>query len=807
MTTTRRSLRHAVRAALALAFAAMTIGVAPAQAASAIQVDARVLVGGRYEVGGWAAVSVTLVNEGTPTEGHLTAETDAGTVRRYVEMPAGARKTVTLYVRPGGFQGEIVVRYVEPNGTVQVAADVRVLDVSTRQVAIVGDPNGALRPQFSGQPGAEVPEPIPLAAADIPERPEPLAGIDVIVWAADSGSLDDAQRRSIERWIGDGGQLVVIGGADWQARTAGLEHLLPLEELAAVDAVDHGPLAAWAGADEPLAADTIATGELRDGARAIAASDDGQPMAAWHPVGAGRVLLFGSDLTLDAYRTWPGSPGLWSRVIGGQGALQEWFGNEFPQTETAGAMARALETLPALDVPPAELLLAVIVAYILLIGPVSYLVLRRIDRRELAWVTAPILVVVFSACSYGIGVTLKGTDVIVNQIAVVRSAAGATQATVESYAGVFSPVRGTYDIRVDADALVGRMSTDGFVEGRVPETSMTADQGVPARLSGLQIAARWFEYVRADTVVEHEPRLSVTWSSRGGDLVGTVTNVGSEPLSDVAYISRAGGAMVGDLAAGASGEFVIDRDGVSQSSASDQVYGFGGFSGSDADRRQITARRSVIDGLVGYGGWMPIGAELTDPGSTGPFLVGWRSGDGPSPIELEGVDEQRFAEIVEVMAIHPGIGQGEVVVGPEQMAIGVTTDGGASQLGIGTVSLGREPGASAVFDLSLPLEASGLAVSSVEVITGMDPSVIQDGGGFRGFWPTGWLVEFRDVRTGEWVLLGDLSEETRFTVDEPAAAVSPAGRIAVRVTAGEPDPNIGDPSIFVSARVTGVMEP
>ena len=45
--------------------------------------------------------------------------------------------------------------------------------------------------------------------------------------------------------------------------------------------------------------------------------------------------------------------------------------------------------------PPAELLLAIIGAYILLIGPISYVALRRLDRRDLAWVTAPILVLVF----------------------------------------------------------------------------------------------------------------------------------------------------------------------------------------------------------------------------------------------------------------------------------------------------------------------------------------------------------------------------------------------------------------------------
>ena len=108
-------------------------------------------------------------------------------------------------------------------------------------------------------------------------------------------------------------------------------------------------------------------------------------------------------------------------------------------------MTQALANLPALEVPPAELLLAVIVGYILLIGPVSYLVLRRLDRRELAWITAPLLVVVFSACSYGIGTSLKGSQIIVNQISVVRSVSDGSAANVTTWAGIFSP--GARDVR------------------------------------------------------------------------------------------------------------------------------------------------------------------------------------------------------------------------------------------------------------------------------------------------------------------------------------------------------------------------
>ena len=43
-------------------------------------------------------------------------------------------------------------------------------------------------------------------------------------------------------------------------------------------------------------------------------------------------------------------------------------------------------------------------AYILLIGPINYLVLRRLDRREWAWVTMPVLIVVFAVGAYGFGI-------------------------------------------------------------------------------------------------------------------------------------------------------------------------------------------------------------------------------------------------------------------------------------------------------------------------------------------------------------------------------------------------------------------
>ncbi|MBA3587102.1 MAG: hypothetical protein H0W41_05625, partial [Chloroflexi bacterium] len=638
-------------AGLVLLVMAMFLPALPVRAASSIQIDARALVGGRYAVGGWMAISVTLTNDGEPTEGTLAAATESGAVQRFVEMPAGARKVVMLYIQPEAFQRRVTVQYEEPNGTVEAVVETRVLEQTSSQFAVVGDGAGTLRPQLNVGDEIGLPAPLALTLADIPERSEPLEGISALVWADDSSALSEAQRRSIERWVANGGQLVIIGGPDWQSRTSGFTEILPLDGLSAVDAVPQAALAAWSGTDDAAMEDaTISTGALRDDARALVRAEDETILASMRSVGGGRVILLGTDVATEAHRGWEGSPRLWARLLPTNVALEQFFGG-FPPDEAQNAMGSALGNLPSLEVPPAELLLVVIVAYILLIGPISYIILRRMDRRELAWVTAPLLVIIFTACSFGIGNSMKGSEVIVNQISLIRSSGAGTSATVESYAGVFSPDRATYDVTVEADALLAKMRPVNFDGRPVAASDVVVEQGDPAHLRNLAIGVFGFEAVRADAIVEREAVLSVTWRGDGGELIGTVTNLGTEPIQDVAYVSGSGGDLVDEeLAPGENVEFTIDSTNFNGSSASDQVYGFGGFDEANPEQRQSLARRQVIDALVGFAGFMP-GAELSSSTSRGPYVIGWHDDPGPLPITLDELDAERYAQSVEVVSV------------------------------------------------------------------------------------------------------------------------------------------------------------
>ena len=799
------------RVAVAMLLAGMLLPAlaAPASAADAITLEARSLVGGRFESNGWIAIAATLSNGGSPVTGYLVTDGEDGTVRRFVELPAGAHKLVAIYLRPAAFVRTIAVRFesVDGESLATASAEARVLERTSGHVAIVGDGGGNVRPQLIAR-GSGFPEPILLTPADLPERPEPLRGIETIVWAADSSGLTEAQQRSLERWVAAGGQLVVLGGPDWQARTAAFDALLPLEHLASSDGSSAATLAAWAGAAQPDGTDplTAAVGDLRAGAVALVRDPAGQTLFAATTRGAGRVSFVGIDLATQPFRTWAGAPALWTRLVPDDRIIEQWGGVGPIDDEVANAMSQALANLPSLAVPSAALLLAVIVGYILLIGPLSYLVLRRLDRRELAWVVAPVLVLVFSAVSYGIGASMKGSQIIVNQIALVRTSTDGTAASVSTYAGIFSPTRASYDLTVRGDALLSALAAnnvDPTFSGQV--VNYATEQGDPSHLRGLAVSVFGLQAIRAEAVIAYSPSLRVTWSVIGANLEGRATNDGSSPMEDVAVISRNGGVMVGALAPGESKTFRMPLRNLNGSSASQQVYGISAFDSSTAAQRQVSVRSQVIDALVGYSGGFPGKMGGVAGGiDRGPYVIGWQAEASPVEIEIDGEQVQRYAQAVEVTSGGVTLGPGPVTLSPSELTTEVlATDGEASQNEPGSITLAN---GEVTFRMGLPLEATGLQPTKLTVIVASDPGTIfYDQENVGAFLPSGFRLAVFDTAAGDWVDLGDLSQRSRFDVDDPGRVLDAAGRLLVKISGtGIPAAN-GQVSVFAGARIAGVV--
>lgn len=138
---------------------------------------------------------------------------------------------------------------------------------------------------------------------------------------------------------------------------------------------------------------TANTVTLRPNAQAL--TNDG--LISQTTLGAGKIIFAAFDLA--ALRAWPGESNLWARVLDLQLRIELDIGAQF-RFGFNDLLQNSLNT-SLFPLPSTMALLALIGVYIIVIGPINFLALRRLRRLEWAWVTTPLLIVIFLAAAYG----------------------------------------------------------------------------------------------------------------------------------------------------------------------------------------------------------------------------------------------------------------------------------------------------------------------------------------------------------------------------------------------------------------------
>lgn len=599
-TTVSPRNRVALRLATLLALASLSLGplAIAGSAAGALNMNARILLQGHARAGSWAAIEVELQNDGPPIVGELQMDGGSQANARYamaVSLPTGSRQTYVLHAQPPAFGRNVTVELVADGKKLESATVAYLVHDATQLVVgvLAGEP-GPLVEQIKlpNSTTGVAPAIVPLTPADLPSRVEGWSTLDRIVWQdIDSNSLSPDQLDALRRWISAGGRLVIVGGsAGIGTLSAFPDDILPYRPTATVDAAAStlvsllGPAPANA-ADVPAMAGALAHG------RTLATSGD-RVTAAELTYGAGRVTILGFDPTSGWMADSKIAEALWRAELPARTADGTLLTDD-------SQLIQAVYQVPALALPPTGGLLGIIGAYILIIGPINYLILKRLDRRELAWITMPVLVLAFAAAGFGYGALLKGTDVVVNEVAIVRGAPDATEATAQVYFGVFSPSRATYRIDVPQGALLaGPIAGDPFGQATTTlDIIQGTGPGEPSAVRNLSVGTGSIRIVRAQVPVE-APRMRANLQLSSGTLTGTFENASDKPLENVAVVLGSSVAVLGNVGPHVSKDVkLVVQDNPFGSSLADQIIGQQ-FQGANPDSIQQSIRYQMVNQLT-----------------------------------------------------------------------------------------------------------------------------------------------------------------------------------------------------------------
>lgn len=431
-----------------------------------LTLDATAGFDGYYKQEKWFPVVINAANDGAPIDGRVQILTgssgldNGGTYDAPISLPTQSNKRVPLIVYPANqFANDLPVQLVDESGNLVGQATtnrLRSLRANDLLYAIISPESS----QFAGLEDINTGRGFfarvaYLTIEDLPETAVAWQALDIlIIDDSDTSQLSPAQTSALSAWVETGGQLVVTGGPNWQKTAVGLADLLPVTIKGTVTLDDLPALSNATGL--PLAKNSpylISDSSLRSGELLL--HENGLPILARRDMGQGAVYFLALDPKLAPLRDWEGTKYIWEQVANNLSESAPWQNG----IQNNYAAETAVSALPNLTIPSAALLIIFLLIYTLIIGPINYLILKRYKKLELAWLTIPAMVLIFSAITYFVGFQIKGNTPILNQMSVIYGHIESRTGRVQSLLGLYSPQRATYDLILPNDAPARAMDT------------------------------------------------------------------------------------------------------------------------------------------------------------------------------------------------------------------------------------------------------------------------------------------------------------------------------------------------------------
>lgn len=759
---------------------------AAAQEEPPVRLNAEVGFDGQCWAESWLPVTVRLENDGPGVEGVLEVF-GAGTrlneviFSQPVDLPTQSRKEAIVSVYSNGLVRTLNVR---------LRSGSQVLAESALRLPCWGEPPllivlAAETPSAFRSLGDlnRLTEPLYLAEIDVDDLPEhgvAFQKVDLLfISGVDTGRLTAAQRQALADWVSGGGRLVVTGGPAWRQTTAGLPDLLPLIPQGERSLPSLAALSAYStlGQDLPDGEAVVTVGGLAPGAQVLLEQDN-VPLVLSRQHGAGRVYFLAFDPSLSPLRDWPGLPDFFTALIEEHAALPPAWSAGFENWDNARS---ALSTLPDLSLPSPLLVIGFLLLYVIAIGPLNYLVLRIVKRRELAWVTIPAMVLAFTVLAIALGLSTRGARPVLARLAVVEVWPGVERARVSGLLGVFSPARATYDLAFAEGDLVRQLPST-FSEDPGDWTFVQLP-GEGSRLTGLRLDVSELRSVVIDgwtpaPLFDHD--LTLHLDERGARLEGGIENRSDLALTEAVIVGPGALQRLGEIAPHSRVDVQFDvQQGTQASEAgspafSNSVYGswsmyndtfisdlldtFDFYQSSDIYRRFM-----FLGSIADYDRY----PTLRPP--EGYYLFGW-SDETPLQAEVVGENARTSDTTLYIIALHP-----ELSAAGERLTLlpGLFTwsliDAGPSMYDPGPYNTTLSGSFSVRFRLAQPLE-----YAAVE-------SLVLHLGGEANYGQAPLELSLWDFTEAAWSPLppfdwGDVE------ISEPERFVGPQGEVRMQIT-------------------------
>jgi len=554
-----------------------------AQAAAAtLEVKATAGISGKAKYQSVVPLQVTVKNNGADFSGDMAINSAssyeaASALVVPIDIAAGEEKTFTFYLdglADYGYSDADLFAFYEGNiekgkkvaykGTKRLQSNF--LDPASTFIYTLTDKSDRLAAllrlsTFVPQNNVEVFNINQLKDYTFPENEQGLAMANVIVVDEVAiADLSQKQQESLLKWVQDGGTLL-LGASDQVDVTAGIfKEYLPMslsKEMTSVSAETLTKLSGGGIFTQPI---SIHTSTDHEGSLPVL-TDNNAVLASKKKVGSGEIIQTAFSLGDQPLASMDGYAALLAKMIDVQSISQQGMmrQGQSPLDQISYELRNINELFPSFEVSVSYMLI-VIILYILIIGPVLYFVLKKMDKREHAWWIIPVFSIVLSIGLFIVGAKDRIVQPQVQQSAFykVNEDSSLNGYYVES---ILTNRSGDFVVNADKNTTAVAMRNNNNFTGTVGD--LHESSYIKENANGSTLALRDLNYWSVQsfggkTSAQNIGKMDVDITLKNERLTGTVKNNFPFALKDVTLISGVKEVKLGDIEA--NGTLQVDKE-------------------------------------------------------------------------------------------------------------------------------------------------------------------------------------------------------------------------------------------------------
>jgi hypothetical protein len=478
------------------------IGVLPVL--SAVEMNAELLFTQQEALDSTTPILVRLKNTGNPIEGQICVSPERfGTRRTYnypISLPTGSYKEIIVTPRTQNSVGRVKISLEAPRTIAEAEVETGYRGTNARMIVSIGDEIGGLQLPESNQNMTYLrsfcqPE-------RFPETADACSGISVFVFALGAERLSGNQIRAMKLWVLTGGLLVVPGGSGAiYLKNPELASMLPSTNFNTQQVENLSSLGSFTKKTSPSGTAVITVSTPKLDAQTLFRQGN-IPMATYRQYGRGGVLFLSFSFWDIPVKGWDAQPAFWKEIIKTFGAvIPNTFLNGLSDFDSAGyGYPPENETL--FNLPDTSTVVWLLVAYFILVVPINYYVLKRLRALDWAWVTAPVIALVFVFCFYQLGRSIYSVGHNARTDADVVAQSGEPLAYVRANTMFFFPQAGNYSLEFAGAEMVEGSRENDYDPGFSMSNSLATIQGDPVIVPALTARNLSFKHLEFTRVLD-----------------------------------------------------------------------------------------------------------------------------------------------------------------------------------------------------------------------------------------------------------------------------------------------------------------